>query len=90
MTYTHGIRENLRPSLEKLLQVFFVGLTIGVQRTVIPALAETEFGVVQGSMTTIFALVIWRNHTRPDAARRLASIVSGGILAMPSGRSPWG
>ena len=48
MTYTLGIRENLRPFVEQLLQVFFVGLTIGLQRTVIPSLAETEFGVVQG------------------------------------------
>lgn len=58
MTYALGIRENLRPFLEQLLQVFFVGLTIGLQRTVIPALAETEFGVAQGSMTTIFAFVV--------------------------------
>ena len=58
MTYALGIRENLRPFLEQLLQVFFVGLTIGLQRTVIPALAETEFGVVQGSMTAVFAFVV--------------------------------
>lgn len=58
MSYALGIRENLRPFLEQLLQVFFVGLTIGLQRTVIPALAETEFGVVQGSMTAIFAFIV--------------------------------
>ena len=58
MIYALGIRENLRPFLEQLLQVFFVGMTIGLQRTVIPALAETEFGVVHGSMTAIFALVV--------------------------------
>ncbi|WP_369955285.1 MFS transporter [Sedimentitalea sp. XS_ASV28] len=56
--FTQGIRENLRPFLEQLLQVFFVGLTIGLQRTVIPALAETEFGVVEGSMTALFAFVV--------------------------------
>lgn len=56
--YALGIRENMRPFLEQLLQVFFVGLTIGLQRTVIPALAETEFGVVQGSMTAIFAFIV--------------------------------
>ncbi len=28
-----GIRENLRPFLQQLLQVFFVGKTIGMQRT---------------------------------------------------------
>lgn len=58
MTCALGIRANLRPFLEQLLQVFFVGLTIGLQRTVIPALAETEFGVVQGSMTAIFAFIV--------------------------------
>ncbi len=58
MPYALGIRENLRPFLEQLLQVFFVGLTIGLQRTVIPALAETEFGVVPGSMTAIFAFIV--------------------------------
>lgn len=58
MPYALGIRENLRPFLEQLLQVFFVGLTIGLQRTVIPALAESEFGVVKGSMTAIFAFVV--------------------------------
>lgn len=36
--YHLGIRENLTPFLQQLLQVFFVGLTIGLQRTVIPAL----------------------------------------------------
>lgn len=53
-----GIRANLRPFLEQLLQVFFVGLTIGLQRTVIPALAETEFGVAKGSMIAVFAFVV--------------------------------
>jgi len=56
--YAPGIRENLRAFLEQLVQVFFVGLTIGLQRTVIPALAETEFGVVQGSITALFAFVV--------------------------------
>lgn len=58
MTHALGIRTNIRPFLEQLLQVFFVGLTIGLQRTVIPALAETEFGVAKGSMTGIFAFVV--------------------------------
>lgn len=58
MTYALGIRQNMRPFLEQMLQVFFVGLTIGMQRTVIPAMAETEFGVIQGSMTAIFAFIV--------------------------------
>lgn len=57
-SYHLGIRENLTPFLQQLLQVFFVGLTIGLQRTVIPALAESEFGVAKGSMLAIFAFVV--------------------------------
>ena len=58
MTREIGLRENLGPFLQQLLQVFFVGLTIGLQRTVIPALAETEFGVAQGSVASLFAFVV--------------------------------
>ena len=54
----HGIRENLGQFLQQLLQVFFVGLTIGMQRTVVPVLAESEFGVVAGSFTLIMAFVV--------------------------------
>lgn len=53
-----GLRDNLGPFFQQLLQVFFVGLTIGLQRTVIPALAETEFGVVRGSVASLFAFVV--------------------------------
>lgn len=58
MSYQLGIRQNLTPFLQQLLQVFFVGLTIGLQRTVIPALAESEFGVARGSMLAVFAFVV--------------------------------
>ncbi len=44
--YSHGIRANLGQFSQQLLQVFFVGLTIGLQRNVIPALAEQEFGIL--------------------------------------------
>jgi len=56
--YALGLRANLRPFAEQLLQVLFVGLTIGLQRTVIPALAESEFGVAQGSVTALMAFVV--------------------------------
>lgn len=53
-----GIRENLGQFSQQLLQVFFVGLTIGMQRTVIPVLAEQEFGVAAGSFTLLMAFII--------------------------------
>lgn len=54
----HGIRENIGQFAQQLLQVFFVGLTIGMQRTVVPALAETEFGMPPGSYILLVAFVV--------------------------------
>ncbi len=56
--YIRGIRPNMGLFAQQLLQVFFVGLTIGMQRTVVPALAETEFGVPEGSFTLLMAFVV--------------------------------
>jgi len=56
--YVHGIRQNLSQFAQQLLQVFFVGLTIGMQRNVVPALAESEFGVPAGSFTLLMAFVV--------------------------------
>ena len=56
--YVHGIQPNLGQFLAQLLQVFFVGLTIGMQRNVVPALAESEFGVPAGSFTLLMAFVV--------------------------------
>jgi MFS family permease len=56
--YVHGIRPNIGQFAQQLLQVFFVGLTIGMQRTVVPALAETEFGVPPDSFTMLMAFVV--------------------------------
>ena len=58
VTYVHGIRPNIGQFAQQLLQVFFVGLTIGMQRTVVPALAESEFGVPPGSFTLLMAFVV--------------------------------
>ena len=56
--YIHGIRPNIGQFAQQLLQVFFVGLTIGMQRTVVPVLAEAEFGVPAGSFTMLMAFVL--------------------------------
>lgn len=53
-----GLARNRAAFAEQLLQVFFVGLTIGMQRTVLPVLAESEFGVARGSMLALFGFVI--------------------------------
>jgi MFS family permease len=56
--YLHGIRDNLAQFLHQLAQVFLVGLTLGMLRTVIPALAESEFGVPKGSFGLLMAFVV--------------------------------
>ncbi|MBT9567874.1 MAG: MFS transporter [Thiobacillus sp.] len=55
--YRFGIRHNLAQFSHQLMQVFFVGLTIGMFRTVVPALAESEFGVAKGSFMMLMAFV---------------------------------
>ena len=56
--YVQGIRRNLGQFAQQLLQVFFVGLTIGMQRNVVPVMAESEFGVPVGSFTLLMAFVV--------------------------------
>jgi MFS family permease len=57
-TYRQGIRSNLGQFSQQLVQVFFVGLTIGMQRNIVPALAESEFGVAAGSFSLLMAFVV--------------------------------
>lgn len=53
-----GIRENFGQFSHQLIQVLLVGFAIGMTRTVIPALAETEFGVVRGSFVMLAVFVM--------------------------------
>lgn len=55
--YRYGIRHNFAQFSHQLVQVLFVGLTIGMFRTVVPALAESEFGVAKGSFMMLTAFV---------------------------------
>lgn len=56
--YAHGIRENMSQFLHQLVQVLLVGFAIGMMRTVVPALAETEFGVAKGSFLMLTSFVV--------------------------------
>lgn len=53
----YGIRANRTQFLHQLVQVLFVGLTLGLFRTVVPALAESDFGVARGSFMMLMAFV---------------------------------
>lgn len=57
-TLTHGIRANLGQFSHQLLQVLLVGCTIGMMRTVLPAMAEAEFGVPRNSFMLLTAFVV--------------------------------
>lgn len=55
---THGIRHNFHQFAHQLGQVFLVGLTLGMLRTVVPALAASEFGAAEGSFMVLATFVV--------------------------------
>lgn len=54
----HGIRENRTQFVHQLVQVLLVGFALGMMRTVIPSMAESEFGVERGSFLLLAAFVV--------------------------------
>jgi MFS family permease len=54
----YGLRRHLPQVLHQLLQVALVGMTLGALRTVVPALAQSEFGVPRGSFVLLTAFVL--------------------------------
>lgn len=53
-----GIRANARQVVQQLAQVLLVGMTLGMMRNVVPALAESEFGLQRGSFMLLVAFVV--------------------------------
>ena len=89
----HGVTENKTQIIFQLIQVFLVGLTIGMTRTVIPGLADTEFGlgekefllltsfvVVFGVVKAIMNLLAGRLS---DSYGRKQVLVAGWAMAIP-------
>jgi len=56
--FTRGIRENAGQVAHQLIQVMLVGFAIGMTRTVVPALAEREFGLERGSFLLLASFVV--------------------------------
>lgn len=54
----HGIRPNIEQVVHQLIQVMLVGFAIGMTRTVVPALAESEFGLDRGSFLLLTSFVV--------------------------------
>lgn len=74
MRYTYGIRANLKLFLQLLVQVFAVGLTLGLMRTVVPALAASEFGVPRSSFLLLSAFML-----AFGVVKALMNLVAGGL-----------
>lgn len=53
-----GVAANQGQFAHQLLQVLLVGLTLGMVRTVVPALAESEFDVPRGSILLLSSFVV--------------------------------
>ena len=97
--HEHGIRANLNQFLHQLLQVLLVGLTIGMMRTVVPALAESEFGVPRTSFILLTAFVLAFGLVKgvmnfvagrlSDRIGRKRVLALGWIVAMPIPLMVW-
>ncbi len=91
--YRYGIRDNLAQFSHQLIQVFLVGLTLGMMRTVVPALAESEFGVPRGSFVLLVAFVVAFGFVKgamnfvagrlSERLGRLKVLLIGWLLALP-------
>jgi MFS family permease len=91
--YVHGIRPNIGQFAQQLMQVFFVGLTVGMQRNVVPVLAESEFGVPAGSFSLLMAFVVSFGFVKggmnfvsgrvSEKAGRRKVLIWGWLIALP-------
>ena len=96
MSIQHGIRNNLSQFTLQLVQVFLVGLTIGMMRTVVPALAESDFGLQQRQFTLLASFVVVFGVVKAvmnllaghwaDRFGRKRVLIAGWLLALPV---PW-
>ena len=79
--------------LQLAVQVFLTGLTLGLVRTVVPALAETEFGVARGSALALVSFVLAFGVVKAvmnlvagrlsEGVGRRAVLIAGWIVALP-------
>ena len=56
--FVQGIRVNLHQFVWQAVQVFLVGLVIGMERTVLPVVAARDFGVPKSSFLYLLSFVI--------------------------------
>ena len=86
-----GIRPNFGQFLVQTLLVFFVGITIGLERNVVPVLAEEEFAVASTSVVLSFlvsfgfvkALLNLYGGRLSETWGRKPVLVAGWLVAVP-------
>ncbi len=93
MSKIHGIAINRWQITLQLIQVFLVGLTIGMMRTVIPGLADTEFGLGEQQFLLLTAFVVVFGivkaivnllaGTLSDTYGRKKILIYGWLIAIP-------
>lgn len=75
------------------VQVFLTGMTLGLVRTVVPALAEAEFGVARGSALALVSFVVAFGIVKgamnfvagrlSEAVGRRVVLIAGWVIALP-------
>ena len=89
----HGIRINIRQFSLQLVQVFLVGLTIGMTRVVIPGMAVTEFGLADQAFFLLASFVVVFGMVKAvmnlfagklsESYGRKTILILGWIIALP-------
>jgi MFS family permease len=92
----HGIRVNATQFAHLVLQVLLVGLMLGMMRTVVPALAESEYGVPRQSFVLLGAFVVAFGIVKgvlnfvagrlSERYGRMRMLLAGWLFALPI---PW-
>lgn len=86
-----GIRANLGQFSLQLLLVFFVGITVGMERNVIPVLAKEEFAIASSMVTLSFiasfgfvkALLNLYGGRWSETHGRKKALIIGWVVAVP-------
>ncbi len=88
-----GIRTNIKQISLQLVQIFLVGLTIGMTRIVIPGLAESEFGLADQAFFLLASFVVVFGFIKAvmnllagklsEHYGRKKILLSGWIIALP-------
>ncbi|MEC4682845.1 MAG: MFS transporter [Nitrospirota bacterium] len=91
--YTQGIRANLDQFVHQVVQVFLVGLLIGMERNILPPMATRNFGVAENSFLFLLTFVLgfglvkgalnFVAGTLADRIGRKPVLLTGWLIALP-------